>query len=135
MDVYLKSRGEGFGPEVRRRIMLGTYALSSGYYEAYYIRAQKVRTLLIKDFEKAFAMVDVLMTPVSPSLPFKFGEKTKDPLSMYLVDLYTVSANLAGLPALSLPCGEVEGLPVGIQIIGKEFEENKIFEIAKLYEY
>ncbi|MBI2042315.1 MAG: Asp-tRNA(Asn)/Glu-tRNA(Gln) amidotransferase subunit GatA [Candidatus Nealsonbacteria bacterium] len=133
-DAYLNTRGRGFGKEVQRRIMLGTYVLSAGYYDAYYIRAQKVRTLIRNDFNNAFKTADVLMSPVSPSLPFKIGEKIKDPLSMYLVDLYTVSVNLAGFPALSLPIGEAKGLPVGLQIIGKEFEENKIFKIAKLYE-
>jgi len=134
MDVYLKTKGEGFGEEVRRRIMLGTYALSAGYYEAYYLRAQKVRTLVKKDFEKVFEKVDALLTPVSPFLPFKIGEKIEDPLSMYLVDVYTVSINLVGLPALSLPAGKVEKLPVGIQIIGKPFEEYKILEIGKYFE-
>jgi len=134
MDVYLKTKGEGFGEEVRRRIMLGTYALSAGYYEAYYLRAQKVRTLVKKDFEKVFEKVDALLTPVSPFLPFKIGEKIEDPLSMYLVDVYTVSINLVGLPALSLPAGKVGELPVGIQIIGKPFEEYKILEIGKHFE-
>ena len=134
LDVYLKTRGKGFGPEVRRRIMLGTYALSSGYYEAYYLKAQKARTLIKKDFEKAFEKVDAIFTPVSPFLPFKIGEKIEDPLSMYLVDIYTVSINLAGLPALSLPVGKVKNLPVGLQIVGKPFEESRIFEIAKVLE-
>ncbi len=130
-EVYFESRGQGFGPEVERRIMLGTYALSAGYYEAYYLRAQKVRTLVRNDFEKVFNYVDVIMAPVAPFLPFKIGEKIDDPLSMYLVDVYTVSVNLAGLPALSLPCGRVGKLPVGLQIIGKWFEEDKILEIGK----
>ena len=134
LDVYLESRGEGFGEEVRRRIMLGTYALSAGYYEAYYLRAQKVRTLVRNDFEKAFKKVEAIFTPVSPFLPFKIGERISDPLSMYLVDIYTVSINLAGLPALSLPVGKVGNLPVGLQIIGKPFEENKILEIGKIFE-
>lgn len=134
MDVYLETRGKGFGPEVRRRIMIGTYALSSGYYEAYYLRAQKVRNLIKKDFEKAFEKVDVLMAPVSPFLPFKIGEKVQDPLSMYLVDIYTVSVNLAGLPALSVPAGRVEGLPVGLQIIGKPFQEDMIMETGRFLE-
>jgi len=134
LDVYLYSREEGFGEEVRRRIMLGTYALSAGYYETYYKRAQKVRTLVKNDFEKVFKKVDVLMTPVSPFLPFKIGEKIEDPLSMYLVDVYTVSINLVGLPALSIPCGQAKGLPVGLQIIGKPFEENKILEIGLILE-
>lgn len=133
LDVYLKSRGEGFGAEVRRRIMLGTYTLSSGYYDAYYKRAQKVRTKIIEDFNNAFKKVDLIVTPTSPILPFKIGEKIDDPLAMYLVDIYTVSINLAGLPALSVPCGKVGKMPVGIQIIGKPFEENKIFEFGKIY--
>ena len=134
LDVYLKSRGEGFGAEVRRRIMLGTYALSSGYYEAYYKRAQKVRTKVIEDFNNAFKKVDMIITPTSPILPFKIGEKIEDPLSMYLVDVYTVSINLAGLPALSVPCGQVGKLPVGLQLIGQPFKENQIFEAASFLE-
>jgi len=133
LDVYLESRGEGFGAEVRRRIMLGTYALSAGYYEAYYLKAQKVRTLIKNDFERVFKKVDAVFTPVSPFLPFKIGEKIKDPLSMYLVDIYTVSVNLVGAPALSLPVGKIGNLPVGLQIIGRPFEEDKILEIGKLY--
>jgi aspartyl-tRNA(Asn)/glutamyl-tRNA(Gln) amidotransferase subunit A len=135
MEVYLKSRGEGFGAEVRRRIMLGAYALSAGYYEAYYLKAQKIRTLIRNDFNDAFKKVDVLMTPAAPSLPFKIGDKVDDPLSMYLTDIYTVSVNLAGLPALVLPIGKAKGLPVGLQIIGKSFEENTILQTAKIYEY
>ncbi len=134
LDVYLKSREQGFGAEVRRRIMLGTYALSSGYYDAYYLKAQKVRTLIKNDFEKVFEKVDVILAPVSPVLPFKIGERIEDPLSMYLVDAYTVSVNLAGLPALSLPVGKVGKLPVGLQIIGRPFEEEKILELAKYFE-
>ena len=134
MEIYLKSKGEGFGQEVRRRIMLGTYSLSAGYYEAYYLRAQKTRTLVKNDFEKVFEKVDCLLTPVSPFVAFKIGEKVEDPLLMYLVDVYTVSINLAGLPALSLPCGKVGHLPVGLQIIGKPFEESKILEISEIFE-
>ncbi len=136
LDVYSRSREKGFGPEVKRRIMLGTYALSSGYYEAYYLRAQKIRTLLKQDFEKAFNHdgVDVIFAPVSPFLPFKIGEKIEDPILMYLVDIYTVSVNLAGLPALSLPVDKAGNLPVGLQIIGNAFEENKILEVGKSYE-
>ncbi|MFH1820439.1 MAG: Asp-tRNA(Asn)/Glu-tRNA(Gln) amidotransferase subunit GatA [Candidatus Nealsonbacteria bacterium] len=133
LDTYLKTRGEGFGPEVRRRIMIGTYALSAGYYEAFYKRAQKVRTKIIQDFEKAFKKVDAIFTPTAPFLPFKIGEKVKDPLSMYLVDIYTVSVNLAGVPAVSLPVGSVGSLPVGLQIIGPHFKDYKILEIAKHY--
>jgi len=135
LDVYLKSREDGFGEEVRRRIMLGTYALSAGYYEAYYLQAQRVRALIKNDFEKVFKRgIDAIFAPVSPFLPFKIGEKIKDPLAMYLVDIYTVSVNLAGLPALSLPVGKVGNLPVGLQIIGQPFEEDKIFKIGKLYD-
>ncbi|MDP3990807.1 MAG: Asp-tRNA(Asn)/Glu-tRNA(Gln) amidotransferase subunit GatA [Candidatus Nealsonbacteria bacterium] len=133
LDVYLETRGQGFGAEVRRRIMLGTFTLSSGYYEAYYKRAQKVRTKIIQDFKNVFNKVDVLFTPTCPILPFKIGEKIEDPLSMYLVDVYTVSVNLAGLPALSLPIGQVNNLPVGMQIIGQPFEDIKILELAKAY--
>jgi len=135
LSIYLKTRSEGFGNEVRRRIMLGTYALSAGYYEAYYLRAQKVRSLIQKDFEKAFQIVDFIFTPTSPSPAFKIGEKINDPLKMYLSDVFTVAVNLAGLPAISIPCGRVNHLPVGLQIIGKPFEENKVFDIAKMYEY
>jgi aspartyl-tRNA(Asn)/glutamyl-tRNA(Gln) amidotransferase subunit A len=134
LEVYLESRGEGFGPEVRRRIMLGTYALSAGYYEAYYLRAQKIRTLIKEDFETAFEIVDAIFTPTSPTPPFKLGEKIDDPLKMYLSDIFTVSTNLAGLPAISIPVGKVKNLPVGLQIIGKPFEEEKIFQIGKIYE-
>jgi aspartyl-tRNA(Asn)/glutamyl-tRNA(Gln) amidotransferase subunit A len=134
LDVYLQSRGEGFGDEVRRRIMLGTYSLSSGYYEAYYLRAQKVRTLIKKDFDTAFEGVDVIFSPVCPTPAFKIGEKTKDTLKMYLSDIFTVSINLAELPAISIPCGEIKGLPVGLQIIGKPFEEEKIMDIAEILE-
>ena len=134
MDVYLQSRGEGFGEEVRRRIMLGTYALSSGYYEAYYVRAQKVRTLIKKDFDKAFEKVDVILAPTCPTPAFKLGERIRDPLQMYLSDIFTVSANLAELPAISIPCGNVGKLPVGLQIIGKPFEEERIMDIAQIFE-
>ena len=134
LDSYLKTRGKGFGDEVKRRIMLGTYALSSGYYDAYYLRAQKVRTLIKKDFEKAFQEVDVILTPTSPFTAFKIGERAKSALSMYLADIFTASVNLAGLPALSMPCGEVQGLPVGLQIIGKSFREDEIFRVGSFFE-
>ena len=134
IDTYLKSRGQGLGTEVERRIMLGTYVLSAGYYDAYYLKAQKVRELVRNDFEEVFKQVDVIMAPVSPFLPFKIGEKINDPISMYLVDIYTASVNLAGLPALSLPVGKVGNLPVGLQIIGKWGEENKLFKVAKIVE-
>lgn len=131
LDVYLQTRGEYLGPEVKRRIMLGTYALSAGYYEKYYLRAKSVRALLIHDFEEAFSEVDVIMGPPSPFLPFKIGERTRNPLAMYLVDLYTVPVNLAGLPAISVPAGWVNDLPLGLQIIGKALQENMLFAIAK----
>ena len=134
LDVYLKSRGEGFGDEVRRRIMLGTYILSAGYYDAYYKKAQKVRRLIKAEFDNVFKSVDIILTPTTPSTAFKFGEKTSDPLSMYLADIYTVSVNLAGAPAISLPCGEANGLPVGLQLIGKNFEDVKLLQIAELIE-
>ena len=134
LDIYLKTRQEGFGAEVRRRIMLGTYILSAGYYDAYYKRAQKVRRLIKKDFDFAFENIDVILTPTTPSTAFKFGEKTSDPLSMYLADIYTVSVNLAGVPAISLPSGEVGGLPVGLQLIGKNFDDIKLLQIAKTVE-
>lgn len=138
IDVYTDSKAEGFGAEVKRRIMLGTYALSSGYYDAYYLKAQQVRTLIKEDFEKAFNQsadgVDVIFSPTTPTPAFKIGEKTQDPLAMYLGDIYTVSVNLAGVPAISIPVGETkDGLPVGLQIIGKHFEDNKILALAKLY--
>ncbi|MEK7087578.1 MAG: Asp-tRNA(Asn)/Glu-tRNA(Gln) amidotransferase subunit GatA, partial [Patescibacteria group bacterium] len=134
LDVYLNTRGEGFGDEVKKRIMLGTYILSHGYYDAYYKRAQKVRRLIKKDFDFAFENVDVILTPTTPSTAFKFGEKTSDPLSMYLADIYTVSVNLAGVPAISIPSGDVNGLPVGLQLIGKSFGDIKLLQIAKLIE-
>lgn len=134
LDVYLQSRAEGFGDEVKRRIMLGTYALSAGYYDAYYLKAQKIRTLIKEDFDKAFQKIDVILTPTSPTPAFKIGEKIDDPLSMYLCDIFTASINLVGLPAISIPAGFVGKLPVGLQIIGKPFEENKILEISQVYE-
>ena len=134
LEGYLKTRQQGFGDEVRRRIMLGTYTLSAGYYEAYYLKAQKVRTLIKEDFTKAFEKVDVLMTPTAPTTAFKIGEKIDDPISMYLSDIYTVSANLAGLPAVSISCGKKGKLPIGLQIIGRHFEEEKILKVAQMYE-
>jgi len=134
LDIYLKTRGEYLGKEVRRRIMLGTYTLSAGYYDAYYLRAQKVRTLVKQDFEKAFEEVDVLVAPTSPTTAFKIGEKIDDPLKMYLSDIYTVPINLAGLPALSLPCGFADGLPVGLQIIGRHFDEATVLGVGKIFE-
>lgn len=135
IDLYFQSRAEGFGQEVKRRIILGTYVLSSGYYDAFYLRAQKVRTLLRNDFVDAFKEVDVLLTPTSPVPAFKKGERTSDPLQMYLADIYTISANLAGLPGLSLPCGFTSaGLPIGLQILGRPFEESKILAAGRLFE-
>jgi len=134
LEGYLKTRQNGFGDEVTRRIMMGTYVLSSGYYDAYYLKAQKVRTLIKQDFDKVFEKVDVLMTPTAPTSAFKIGEKTTDPVSMYLSDIYTVSLNLAGLPGISLPVGFADELPISLQIIGQQFDDEKILKIAKLYE-
>ena len=134
-ETYLESRQEGFGAEVKRRIMLGTYALSAGYYDAYYLKSQQVRALIKKDFDDAFHLVDAMITPTAPTTAFKIGEKTQDPLQMYLSDIYTISANLAGLPALSLPCGfDPQCLPIGLQIIGKPFDEATILNLAYAYE-
>jgi len=132
LETYLKTRAEGFGDEVKRRIMLGTYALSAGYYDAYYLQAQRMRTLIRHDFEEVFKKVDCLITPTAPTVAFKLGEKIDNPLTMYLSDIYTVSANVAGIPAISLPCGFVKKMPVGLQIMGKWFEEEMILEVAKL---
>ena len=134
INDYLGTRGSGFGEEVRRRIMLGTYALSAGYYDAYYLKAQKVRTLIRRDFEQAFQKVDMILTPVSPTLPFKIGEKIDDPLSMYLSDIFTVPLNLAGLPGISIPIGKEKGLPIGLQIIGKGFSDYKLLKAAQIAE-
>jgi len=134
-EMYRRSRNEGFGAEVKRRIMLGTYALSAGYYDAYYLKAQKVRTLLTRDFEEAFKKVDAIVTPTSPTAAFKLGEKVDDPLAMYLADIYTVTADLAGIPGISVPCGETrEKLPIGMQILGKHFGEATILRVAHAYE-
>jgi aspartyl-tRNA(Asn)/glutamyl-tRNA(Gln) amidotransferase subunit A len=131
--AYCRSRSEGLGKEVKRRIMLGTFVLSAGYYEAYYERAQKVRRLIRRDFEQVFEQVDLLLTPTTPTTAFKLGEKTADPLSMYLADVYTAAVNLAGLPAMSLPCGtDSGGLPIGLQLIGPEFAEASLFRFAAL---
>jgi len=134
LTMYYNTRREGFGPEVKRRIMLGTYALSAGYYDAYYLKAQKVRTLIKNDFDRAFSKFDALISPTSPTVAFKIGEKTDDPLSMYLSDIATIPVNLAGIPAISIPCGFVNDLPVGLQIIGKAFAEETIFRVAYTYE-
>ena len=134
-DMYERTRDEGFGAEVKRRIMLGTYALSAGYYDAYYLKAQRVRTLLARDFEEAFKKVDAIVTPTSPTAAFKLGEKTEDPLAMYLADVYTVTADLVGIPGISVPCGETrEKLPIGLQILGRHFDESMILRLAHAYE-
>ncbi len=134
-EMYRRTRDQGFGPEVKRRIMLGTYALSAGYYDAYYLKAQKVRTLLARDFDEAFKQVDAIVTPTSPTAAFKLGEKVNDPLSMYLADIFTVTADLAGIPGISIPCGETkENLPIGLQILGKHFDEATILRVAHAHE-
>jgi aspartyl-tRNA(Asn)/glutamyl-tRNA(Gln) amidotransferase subunit A len=132
--MYGQTRDRGFGPEVKRRIILGTFVLSSGYYDAYYLRAQKVRTLIRRDFEAAFAACDVVATPTTPTPAFRLGEKTADPLQMYLADIFTVPANLAGLPGLSLPCGMVDGLPAGLQLVGQPFDEATLFRAGAAYQ-
>lgn len=135
MDMYRKTREQGFGPEVKRRIMLGTYALSAGYYDAYYLRAQKVRALIARDFSQAFEQVDAIITPTTPTAAFKLGEKTSDPLQMYLADIYTVTGSLAGIPGMSVPCGQTNaGLPVGMQIFGSHFGEARILQLAHSFE-
>jgi aspartyl-tRNA(Asn)/glutamyl-tRNA(Gln) amidotransferase subunit A len=135
LDMYRKTRERGFGPEVKRRIMLGTYVLSSGYYDAYYLRAQKVRSLLARDFSDAFQKVDAILTPTSPTPAFKLGEKTSDPLQMYLADIYTVTGSLAGIPGISVPCGKTNAqLPVGLQILGPHFSESRILQLARAFE-
>ncbi|MDQ6978109.1 MAG: amidase family protein, partial [Ghiorsea sp.] len=133
-DMYARSRDEGFGEEVKRRILTGTFALSSGYYDAYYLKAQKVRTLISQDFKEAFEQVDVIATPTSPVPAFKTGEKTDDPLTMYLSDIFTIAVNLAGLPGLSQPCGFADNLPVGLQWIAPAWQEDKILAAASAYE-
>ncbi|MFB2893229.1 Asp-tRNA(Asn)/Glu-tRNA(Gln) amidotransferase subunit GatA [Aerosakkonemataceae cyanobacterium BLCC-F50] len=135
LSMYTKTRAAGFGPEVKRRIMLGTYALSAGYYDAYYLKAQKVRTLIKKDFDSAFEKVDILVSPTAPTTAFKVGDKTADPLSMYLTDLMTIPVNLAGLPGLSIPCGfDEQGLPIGMQLIGRVLQEELLLQVAYAYE-
>ena len=134
-EMYRKSRDEAFGSEVKRRIMLGTYALSSGYYDAYYLKAQRVRTLLTRDFEQAFQKVDAIVTPTAPTAAFKIGEKSDDPLSMYLADIYTVTADLAGVPGISVPCGKTQsGLPIGLQVLGRHFDESTVLRVASAVE-
>lgn len=133
-DMYRRSRSEGFGTEVKRRILLGTYVLSAGYYDAYYLKAQRVRTLLRRDFDAAFATCDLVATPTSPETAFRLGEKQADPLTMYLSDVYTVSANLAGIPGMSLPCGSAHGLPVGLQLLGRPLGEATLLRVADAYQ-
>jgi aspartyl-tRNA(Asn)/glutamyl-tRNA(Gln) amidotransferase subunit A len=135
IDMYSRTRGEGFGAEVKRRIMLGTYALSSGYKDQYYVKALKVRRLIHDDFDRAFAECDVIVGPTSPTPAFKVGERSADPLAMYLSDIYTISCNLAGLPGISIPCGFTRaGLPVGLQVLAAPFEEEKLLRVARMYE-
>jgi aspartyl-tRNA(Asn)/glutamyl-tRNA(Gln) amidotransferase subunit A len=135
IDMYRKTRERGFGPEVKRRIMLGTYALSSGYYDAYYLRAQKVRALIARDFSDAFQKVDAILTPTAPTPAFRIGEKSSDPLQMYLADIYTVTGSLAGIPGISVPCGKTKaGLPVGMQIFGPHFREGSVLRLARAFE-
>jgi aspartyl-tRNA(Asn)/glutamyl-tRNA(Gln) amidotransferase subunit A len=134
LDLYKRSRGEGFGAEVKRRIMTGTYVLSAGYYDAYYLKAQKVRQLIAADFNRAFSEVDVLMGPTTPTPAFEIGAKTSDPITMYLNDIYTIGANLAGLPGISVPCGFAGGLPVGLQIVGPHFSEAKLLNAAHAFQ-
>jgi aspartyl-tRNA(Asn)/glutamyl-tRNA(Gln) amidotransferase subunit A len=134
MDLYKRSRGEGFGAEVKRRIMTGTYVLSAGYYDAYYLKAQRVRQLINQDFKKAFTEVDVLMGPTAPDVAFSIGAKASDPIQMYLNDIYTIGANLAGVPAMSIPCGFVRDLPVGLQICGPHFAEGKLLNVAHAFQ-
>ncbi|HEX2994268.1 MAG TPA: amidase family protein, partial [Anaerolineales bacterium] len=134
LDVYLKSREKGFGTETKRRIMLGTFALSAGYYDAYYHKAQKVRTLIRQDFEKAFEICDALITPVAPTTAFRIGEKVSNPLDMYLSDVFSVEVNMAGIPGMSVPCGFSNGLPIGMQIMGPHLSEEMLLRIAYMYQ-
>jgi aspartyl-tRNA(Asn)/glutamyl-tRNA(Gln) amidotransferase subunit A len=134
LDLYKRSRGEGFGAEVKRRIMTGTYVLSAGYYDAYYLKAQRVRQLINSDFKRAFGEVDVLMGPTAPDVAFELGAKASDPIQMYLNDIYTIGANLAGVPAMSIPCGFVRDLPVGLQICGPHFAEGKLLNVAHAFQ-
>ncbi len=133
-EMYSKTRDEGFGAEVKRRIMLGTFALSSGYYDAYYLKAQKVRTLIYQEFMNVFKEVDIILTPTTPDVAFKIGEKTDDPIQMYLSDIFTVSVNMASLPGISIPCGFKDNLPIGMQLIGKPYDEGTILQVAHAYE-
>jgi aspartyl-tRNA(Asn)/glutamyl-tRNA(Gln) amidotransferase subunit A len=133
-EMYERTRGEGFGSEVKRRIMLGTYALSSGYYDAFYVKAQKVRTLIKQDFETAFDAVDVIVAPTSPTTAFRIGARMDDPYQMYLADVFTIPANMAGIPGISIPCGFSNDLPVGLQFLGKSFDEASVLGVAHAYE-
>jgi aspartyl-tRNA(Asn)/glutamyl-tRNA(Gln) amidotransferase subunit A len=137
VELFSKSRAEGFGEEVQRRIMIGTYALSSGYYDAYYVGALKMRALIKQDFDRAFEACDVILTPTSPTPAFKIGEKSTDPLAMYLVDVFTVTCNIAGIPGISIPCGFTTGerpLPIGLQLLGPTFSEPTLLRAARMYE-
>jgi aspartyl-tRNA(Asn)/glutamyl-tRNA(Gln) amidotransferase subunit A len=134
IDMFMRTRSQGFGDEVKRRIMLGTYALSSGYYDAYYLKALKVRTLIKEDFDRAFKKYDLLLSPVSPTTAFRIGEKMDNPLQMYLSDICTISVNLAGIPGLSIPCGFAGGLPVGLQLMGRLFDEGTLLRAAYTFE-
>ena len=133
-DLYMRTREEGFGAEVKRRILIGTYALSAGFYDAYYLKAQKCRQLVANDFTNAFESVDVILSPTTPGTAFKAGEKTDDPIEMYLQDIFTIPANLAGLPGISIPCGEHEGLPLGMQLVGNSLQEDKLLQFAHSYQ-
>ena len=133
-DMYAKSRAQGFGEEVKRRILIGTYVLSHGYYDAYYLQAQRIRRLIANDFDAAFKQCDVIASPTTPGTAFKFGEKSSDPVQMYLSDIYTIGVNLAGIPALSHPCGEINGLPVGMQLIGPYFSEHRLLNATHQYQ-
>jgi len=133
-DMYKRSRGEGFGDEVKRRIMVGTYALSAGYYDAYYIKAQKIRRLIKQDFDTAFQDVDLILGPTSPHTAFKLGEKNSDPVTMYLEDIYTIAVNLAGLPGMSLPAGLLGGLPIGMQLVGPALSESRLLNVAHQFQ-
>jgi aspartyl-tRNA(Asn)/glutamyl-tRNA(Gln) amidotransferase subunit A len=135
LDMYEKTRAEGFGGEVKRRILIGTYVLSHGYYDAYYIQAQKLRRLIANDFTEAFRQCDVILGPTAPTTAFRLGEKSDDPVQMYLSDIYTIAVNLAGLPGMSLPCGfDAQGLPIGLQLIGNYFGEAKMLNVAHQYQ-
>jgi aspartyl-tRNA(Asn)/glutamyl-tRNA(Gln) amidotransferase subunit A len=134
MDMYMKSRAEGFGAEVKRRILIGTYVLSAGYYDAYYLKAQQIRRLIADDFTQAFKKCDIIMGPTAPSTAFKAGEKADDPVAMYLQDVYTIATNLAGLPGMSIPAGFSNGLPVGLQLMGNYFDEARMLDVAHAYQ-